>query len=135
MAKGTGKSGQQVAEEHVQSLVDWLHRRAGSALPRYGAELNKSLIARECGFDRKVFRDNPRCAALIDDADRADRVRHLGGMDRAELAREERSKTDQERNALEARNLLLLAEIAALRRELERLRRLERLMAETGRLP
>lgn len=137
MARGTGKNGQQVAQEHVQTLIAVLSRYedSGTPLPRYGVELNQSRLASECGFDRKVFRNNPRCAELLDAADQKDRERNLNQLDQAELRREEKSKTDQGRVALEAENLRLLAEIAALRNELERFRRLERLMAQTGKLP
>jgi hypothetical protein len=135
MAKGTGKSGVTVAEEHVQSLIAVLERYRERPLPRSGVELNKSAIARECGFDRKVFQTNPRCADLLDRAEREDRERHLNRMDQAELRREEAAKTDKDRAELEAQNLRLMAENASLRLDLERFRRLERLMAETGKLP
>jgi len=108
---------------------------ADKALPRHGTEINRSAIATECGFDRKVFRDNPRCAALLREADDRDRTRFLDGLARAELQRDDKTKTDDDRSKLENRVLDLLAENAALKRELERLRRLERLMTETGKLP
>lgn len=65
MAKGTGKSGVEVAQEHVDALIDYLERNRGKPLPRYGVDLNRSLIAKECGFDRQVFRSNPRCAEIL----------------------------------------------------------------------
>lgn len=137
MARGTGKSGQQVAEEHLQTLISVLSRYEESRqpLPRYGAELNQSRLAEECEFDRKVFKNNPRCAALLDAAERTDRELYLSRLDQADLRREEKSKIDQDRADLEAENLKLLAENASLRRELERLRRLDRLMTQTGKLP
>lgn len=135
MAKGTGKNGNQIAEEHVQTLIAVLDSYRDKALPRYGSEVNQSKLAKECGFDRAIFRTNPRCAELLEIADHADRQRFMTQLQQAEFRREERAKTDQDRADLEAMNLRLLAENAALRQEIERFRRLERLMADTGRLP
>ncbi|WP_374377729.1 hypothetical protein [Dongia sp.] len=137
MVRGTGKSGQQVAEENVQALIERLtsYEQSSKPLPRYGIELNQSQIAKECGFDRKVFRNNPRCADLLKQADEADRKRHMTLLQQAETKREEKAKVDEDRAALEAQNLKLMAENASLRREIERFRRLESIMAETGKLP
>ena len=55
MAKMVGRNGQQVAEEHLQTLVSVLASYGGKPLPRYHGELNRSAIAERCGFDRKVF--------------------------------------------------------------------------------
>jgi hypothetical protein len=135
MARGTGKSGVEIAQDHVDALIDYLERRNGQPLPRYGVDLNKSLIAKECGFDRQVFRTNPRCSEILREADGRDRNIHLSKLEQAEAAREQKAKADLGQLALEDRNLQLLAENAALRRELDRLKRLSAIMAETGRLP
>jgi len=135
MAKGSGKSGQQVAEEHARTLAAVLAAYADKALPRHGVDVNRSALATECGFDRKVFRDNPRCAVMLRDADELDRVHFLDGLTQAELKRDDKAKTDEDRAELETRILDLMAENASLKRELERFRRLERLMLDTGKLP
>jgi hypothetical protein len=135
MARGTGKSGVELAQENVDALVEYLERQKGKPLPRYGVELNRSVIAKECGFDRKVFQTNPRCSRLLEDADIADRKVNLSGLDQAELVREEKGKIDRDRAELETQNLKLMAENASLRNELTRLKRLNALMAETGKLP
>ncbi len=135
MAAGTGKSGREVAEENVQALVAVLSGYGDRPLPRYNGELNRSKLAEECGFDRKVFQTNPRCAQLVREAEEADRTRHLDQLARAELAHEDKAKLDADRAALEAQNLRLMVENASLRAELERFRRMERLMTETGKLP
>ena len=82
-----------------------------------------------------MFQTNPRAAELLREAEAGDRVRHLDHVARAELAREDKAKVDGDRAALEAQNLRLMAENASLHAELERFRRLERIMAATGRLP
>lgn len=135
MARGTGKSGVEVAQENVDALVEYLERQKGKPLPRYGVELNRSAIAKSCGFDRKVFQTNPRCARLLQDADAADRKAFLTRLEQAELVREEKGKVEADRLELEAQVLRLRVENASLRRELERWRRLNAVLTETGRLP
>lgn len=137
MAKGTGKNGQQIAEENVQALVAVLaaYEAAARPLPRYHGELNRSVLAQECGFDRKVFQTNPRCLALLEAADDGDRKRHLDALAQADLRREDNAKTDRDRAELEDRNLRLMAENSSLKIEVSRYRRLEALMAGTGKLP
>jgi hypothetical protein len=135
MARGTGKSGVEVAQEHVDALIDYLEQHKDQPLPRYGVELNKSIIAKDCGFDRQVFRTNPRCSEILRDADDQDRKENMSRLEQAEAAREEKAKSNNDQHALEEQNLRLLAENASLRRELERLTRLSAMMAETGRLP
>ncbi|MDH6264546.1 MULTISPECIES: hypothetical protein [Pseudomonadota] len=135
MAKGTGKSGIELAQENVDGLIEYLEGRRGQPLPRYGVELNRSAIAKACGFDRKVFQTNPRCARILDEADAADRKVNLTRLEQAEAVREQKGKVDADRAELEAQNLRLMAENASLRRETERWRRMNALMTETGKLP
>lgn len=135
MARGTGKSGVEIAQEHVDALIEYLERHKDKPLPRYGVDLNKSIIAKECGFDRQVFRTNPRCAEILRDADDRDRKVNLTRLDQAAAVREQKARTDADQMALEEENLRLLAENASLRRELDRLKRLSAVIAETGRLP
>lgn len=135
MAKGSGKSGVAVAQEHVDALIEYLERHKEEALPRYGVDLNKSLIAKECGFDRQVFRTNPRCAEILGKADDRDRAANLTRLEQAEADREQKAKVDGIQMALEEENLRLKAENASLRRDLARMKRLSAVIAETGRLP
>ncbi|MDH0614127.1 MULTISPECIES: hypothetical protein [unclassified Agrobacterium] len=135
MARGTGKSGVEIAQEHVDSLIEYLERQKDKPLPRYGVDLNKSAIAKECGFDRQVFRTNPRCSEILEKADEEDRKAYLTRLENAEAVREQKARTDADQMALEDQNLRLLAENASLRRELDRLKRLSAVIAETGRLP
>ena len=135
MARLVGKNGQQMAEEHVQTLMAVLASYDGKPLPRYHGELNRSAIAEQCGFDLKVFQTNPRCAELMASVEADDRRRNLDALAQAELGREDKAKVDRDRAELESQNLRLMAENASLKVDLERFRRLERLMADTGRLP
>ncbi|MCA1493672.1 hypothetical protein I6F11_22455 [Ensifer sp. NBAIM29] len=135
MARGTGKSGVEIAQEHVDALIEYLERHKDEPLPRYGVDLNKSIIAKECGFDRQVFRTNPRCAEILRDADDRDRKTNLTRLEQAEADREQKAKIDGNQMALVEENLRLKAENASLRRDLDRLKRLSAVIAETGRLP
>lgn len=135
MARGTGKSGVEVAQEHVDALIEYLERHKDEPLPRYGVDLNKSVIAKECGFDRQVFRSNPRCAEILGNADDRDRKANLTRLEQAEADREQKAKVDGNQMALEEENLRLKAENASLRRDLDRMKRLSAVIAETGRLP
>ena len=134
MTKVTGKSGIELAQENVDTLIEYLERQRGQPLPRYGTELNRSAIAKACGFDRKVFQTNPRCLRLLEEADARDRKENLTRLGEAEIVREQKAKVDTDRRALESLNLRLMAENASLRKELERWRRLNALLAETGKL-
>ncbi|OLP43561.1 hypothetical protein [Rhizobium oryziradicis] len=135
MARGTGKSGIEVAQENVEALQAYLEDLGDQPLPRYGVDLNKSIIAKACGFDRKVFQTNPRCNEILNEADSRDREANLTRLDQAEADREQKSKVDGNQMALEEENLRLKAENASLRRDLDRLKRLSAVIAETGRLP
>lgn len=135
MARGTGKSGVEIAQEHVDALLEYLENLGDNPLPRYGVDLNKSVIAKECGFDRQVFRTNPRCAEILSGADDRDRKANLTRLEQAEADREQKAKIDGNQMALEEENLRLKAENASLRRDLDRMKRLSAVIAETGRLP
>ncbi len=135
MARGTGKSGVEIAQEHVDALIEYLQQQKDTPLPRYGVDLNKSLIAKECGFDRQVFRTNPRCAEILNSADDRDRKANLTRLEQVEADRDQKAKEDGDQMALEEENLRLKAENASLRRDLDRMKRLSAVIAETGRLP
>lgn len=129
------KSGIQVAQEHVDALIDFLEAHAHEPLPRFGVELNKTAIARECGFDRQVFRTNPRCRALVEEADARDREQHHDRLTQAEFERERKGQSDKDRHALEERILKLAVENRALKHELQRFRQLQDVLLRTGRIP
>ncbi|TCR76752.1 hypothetical protein [Rhizobium sp. BK376] len=135
MARGTGKSGAAVAAEHVDALLEYLETHGGRPLPRRGVDLNKTQIATECGFDRQVFRTNPRCAELLREADEQDRIAYLDRLAQAEMSREHKAAGDAKVHALEEKLLRCSAENQALKRRLAQLARVEALLAETGRLP
>jgi hypothetical protein len=129
------KSGIQAAQENVDALIDFLEAHADEPLPRFGVELNKTAIARECGFDRQVFRTNPRCRALVEEADARDREQHHDRLTQAEFERERKGLSDKDRHALEERILKLAVENRSLKQELQRFRQLQEVLLRTGRIP
>lgn len=135
MAAGTGKSGQQVARDHAETLARVLNNYSNRLLPRVRGRLNLSQMAAECGFDRKVFKTNPACQMLLERADAVDRQQQPSQFDEAEVERENISKERKEVAALEAEILTLRLELSSLREELRRYRLIESLMLESGRLP
>lgn len=68
-------------------------------------------------------------------ADDRDRKANLTRLEQAEVDREQKAKVDGNQMALEEENLRLKAENASLRRDLDRMKRLSAVIAETGRLP
>ncbi len=68
-------SGQQrsflgISEENHSKLVEYIERlRAASlTLPGRQGKVNKTAVARACGFARETFQQNPRFAATLDAA-------------------------------------------------------------------
>lgn len=57
-------SGKQVGDQNVAKLAAWLEANK-EKLPLFNGRLNKSRIAKEAGFDRQVFEDNPAARALL----------------------------------------------------------------------
>ena len=64
------KSFLEVSEENHAKLVEFIERlrAAGLKLPGRLGKVNKTAVARACGFAREVFQQNPRFARTLDDA-------------------------------------------------------------------
>jgi len=102
------------------------------------------LMAQECGFDRRIIYDNPRCRAALNN-----RLKQLGRatLDEADPTTASVSnflevpETDPRIDKLEAdlshalnRITVLSAENRSLKEELKRLRHIENHLLDTGRL-
>lgn len=69
---GAGKSGAQKAVENVAALRFWIaERKEQQDVIEYirGGKLNRSEIAKELGFSRSVFAQNPLIKKLIEECD------------------------------------------------------------------
>lgn len=64
------RSFREVSDDNHGSLVEYMDRlrAAGLKLPSRGGIVNKTAVARACGFSRETFQQNHRFAATLDAA-------------------------------------------------------------------
>jgi hypothetical protein len=142
-------SGQQIAEQNVQTLASWIASKTDDdfrAMTSRGV-LSRKEIATECGFAKSALDQNPRVKAALRELEDALRARGVlppvveKTADEAAkpLMREPgklRGVLDAERlRRLETDNASLKAEVAELKRSLEKHAILREALALTGRLP
>lgn len=142
-------SGQQIAEQNVQTFVSWLASKTDDdfrAMASRGV-LSRKEIATECGFAKSALDQNPRIKASLRKLE--DALRARGVLPPAvEKSAEESGKPlirelgklrvalDAERlRRLETDNAALKAEVSELKRSLEKYTILRDALALTGRLP
>jgi hypothetical protein len=142
-------SGQQLAEQNVQTFAAWVASKNDDdfrAMASRGV-LSRKEVAKECGFAKSALDQNPRIKAALRELE--DGLRARGVLppeverDRdapsAPLMREPgrlRAAQDAERlRRLEQENASLKAEVAELKRTLEKHVVLREALALTGRLP
>jgi hypothetical protein len=129
-------------QENAQRLAVYFAalRAEKRGLPARDGRPNLSVIAHACGFDRGVFYANQTAKVMLDDA-----VAELGlddgrpypanAFEAAQLRDETKVRGEGRSRALEDELLRLRAENAQLRAELVRLRAVQNLMANMGRMP
>lgn len=142
-------SGQQIAEQNVQTFASWIASKTDDdfrAMASRGV-LSRKEIATECGFAKSALDQNPRIKTALRELEGALRARGLlppvveKTVDEAAkpLMREPgklRCALDAERlRRLETDNASLRAEVAELKRSLEKHTILRDALALTGRLP
>ena len=147
--KAMSASGQQLAEQNVQAFRAWQASKSDHdyrALENRGV-LSRKEIAKECGFARSVLDQNPRVKAALLELE--DTLRARGVLPQAvkktveEAAKPLMREPGKLRGALEAErlrrletdNASLKAEVAELKRSLEKHAILREALALTGRLP
>ena len=137
-------NGQQVGKENVRKFEAWVRERyAACDWWDYirGNQLNRTEIARECGFAAAALRQNPAIQASLEALEEDLRERGTLQPNRqkaAVRASEERAAraTNRELNrikALEEQNAALKAQIQAFEQSLKRYKLFEQHMQETGR--
>jgi hypothetical protein len=137
-------NGRDRSDENVATFQAWVVAKTRSELRELanGDRLNRGEIARECGFSRSVLRQNPRVRQAL--ADLEDQLREEGVIAAVEQTGgipirkrgQIQAATDAERlKKLEAENVALKAEVAALRNRVKLSDILNRMLSETGRLP
>ncbi|MBV5322675.1 MAG: hypothetical protein JZU60_02435 [Ilumatobacteraceae bacterium] len=142
-------SGQQLSEQNVKTFTSWVASKTDGdfrALASRGV-LSRKEIATECGFAKSALDQNPRVKAALRELE--DDLRARGVLppvlekspeDAAKLLFREpgklRGALDAERlRRLETDNASLKAEVAELKRSLEKHAILREALALTGRLP
>ncbi|MDP3172562.1 MAG: VPA1267 family protein [Polaromonas sp.] len=142
-------SGRQIAEENVQAFVTWLASKTDDdfrAMTSRGV-LSRKEIATECGFAKSSLDQNPRIKASLGELEDALRARgvlpHAVEKTAGEAAKPLMREPGKLRGALDAERLCRLetdnasfkAEVAELKRTLEKHAILSEALALTGRLP
>ncbi len=150
-----GLSGQQIAATNVQKFNEWVTARDSvNDWKDYIRQrnLNRSEIARECGFALSVFRQNPaikkamevlearlRSAGTLGDvktavgvSSKVSEAATTQAVDRRIMAA--KGKAEQRVKMLEEQNAALRAEVRDLRDQLAKYRHLDAHLCSTGRL-
>jgi hypothetical protein len=142
-------SGQQIAEQNVQTFTSWMATKTDDdfrAMASRGV-LSRKEVAKECGFAKSALDQNPRIKAALRDLE--DGLRARGVLPpiaerqasdlQLPLTREPsrlRAAQETERlRRLEQENASLKAEVAELKRTVEKYAVLSDALAQTGRLP
>lgn len=142
-------SGQQISEQNVKTFASWMASKTDDdfrAMASRGV-LSRKEIAIECGFAKSALDQNPRVKAALRELENALRTRGVLPPV-VEKAAEEAAKPlmrepgklrgalDAERlRRLETDNASLKAEVAELKRALEKHSILSEALSLTGRLP
>ena len=138
------QSGQEIAKVNLVKFESWMQERhAANDWKRYrrGDKLNRSEIAKECGFALSVLRQNPavkECLQALESSLRGDGI--LGADDRpGEIKASERRTrisigSDRDRiKRLEEQMESLRAENQSLKQKLQQAALFSEHLAETGR--
>lgn len=138
-------NGQQIARENIDKLDNWLlERRISNDWFDYlrGNKLNRTEIAKECGFSASVLRQNPTVKMMLEDAEKSLKDKGLlknrpvkSSVQAAEVRVVISNGRDRQRiKALEENSASLRAEIIELKASLKRYSLFEKHLSETGRI-
>lgn len=140
-------SGQQLAEQNVQTFLAWVAGKTDAAFRQMVSRgvLSRTEIAKECGFAKSVLVQNPRIKAALRELEEGLRKRgilpqvestsvemepisHDTGSRRVQLETERLRRMEQENASLRAEN-------DELKRQLKRFVMLHEALTLSGRLP
>ena len=138
-----GKSGRQKAEENHQAFIRWIYSKDTAEIRQYarGSKLNRTEIAKECGFAKSVLRQNPKVKKALEYFENDSRNKGIlcsetsdepkvviaGGVSNRAISRR--------LQAVEEQNAALKAEVKKLKQKLSQYGLLEEILLETGRIP
>lgn len=138
LSNGPRRNGADLGSENLAKLQAAAARllEVGPA-ERLAGQINKQWFCREAGLDAQCLKRsrNPRCADAFELYDTADKERWLSRLEVREIEAESKAATKRKDDLKDDLILTLRAENASLRAEVENLRGLRRLMADTGRMP
>ena len=146
-------SGQQIAAANIKKFKDWIkERKAAEDWKDYlrGRQLNRTDIAKECGFATSVLHQNPTVKGDLEALEKelADsgiipspcgESSSQATSTPSERATDDRiilinDKAQKRIKALEEKNAALSAELMELRAKLKRYEMIEKHLTETGRM-
>lgn len=139
-------SGQQLAEQNVRSFITWADSKTDEdfrAIVSRGV-LSRTEIAKECAFAKSALDQNPRIKKALRELEDSLRLREVLPIavqrdTDAPLMREpgqmRRAHEAERLRRLEQENASLKAEVAELKRALEKYCVLKDALTRTGRLP
>ena len=142
-------NGQQIAAENVAAFLAWASSKTDDDFREYihRGGLNRTDIAKECGFGTSAVRQNPALKAQLSLLEASLRARGVlppaaisdGATPTAQKQRDaqagQRKRDGQRLNNLEQENAALRAELSSAKSMLERYRLMTEFMDETGRIP
>lgn len=147
------KSGQQIAKDNVLKFQTWVAERdTANDWQDYirNGKLNRTELARECGFASSVLRQNPAVSKalqaleerLASNGTLAPKIAAPEGSDEAAATEKvidkrimaAKSRAEARAKALEEQNAALKAEVRDLHDRLKRFEHLDDHLARTGRL-
>ena len=126
------RSFREVSDGNHAALVEYLDRIRGSGLklPARGGVVNKTAVARACGFARETFQQNPRFSATLDEA-----VAAIGIEATVEAAAPVARNSEEKARILQLEQQLAASrgEVLELRRKLRRYEAIAEHVGSTGR--
>ncbi len=133
-----GRSGAELGSENLAKVTETAARLLGlGPAERVAGQINKQWFSREAGVDPQCLKQsrNPRCAEVFASYDADDKVRWLTRLEMRELEADQKLAGKRQDELKDDLILTLRAENASLKADLDGLRALQRLMADTGRMP
>lgn len=141
-------SGQQLAEQYLVTFTAWLATKTDAEFRAMASRgvLSRKEVAKECGFSPSVLTQNPRVNSMLKEKEGELRDRGVlppvvrsANDDVTEAPTRVRGKSHAAADAeylkrLETENASLRAELAEVKRKLERYELLDEALATTGRL-
>ena len=137
-----GKNGQQQSEENVRAFRAWVLSKTDEEFRSllHRGQLNRTEIAKECGFGKSALVQNPSIKLELADLENRLRERAILSQpvqpdDAISVTTVSVNRDDERVKRLEGENAMLRAEVEKYRKYMKRYNLMERFMVETMRMP